>query len=180
LEREGLVVTIPRRGAFIHDISGESIDVVFRIRGKLEGLCVLYMRKEMGPKEDAALRKRLSVLKQAALNADDEQFLQSDMKLHQTIWMLSRREQLYRTLNSVMNPFIFMMARAFSSRTPIMERYEDHARYVEMILSSPLPQVERQVENYFQELHDRLFQKNDPVFLASNSKPWVPEEVEVE
>src|SRR5882757_7241637 len=29
LERDGLVVTIPRRGTFIHDISGESIDVVF-------------------------------------------------------------------------------------------------------------------------------------------------------
>src|SRR5579862_4729445 len=51
LERDGLVVTIPRHGTFIHDISCESIDVIFRIRGKLEGLCVRYMREEMGPKE---------------------------------------------------------------------------------------------------------------------------------
>src|SRR5438477_11381939 len=52
LERDGLVVTIPRRGTFIHDISGESIDVVFSIRGKLEGLCVRYMREEMGTKNE--------------------------------------------------------------------------------------------------------------------------------
>src|SRR5690349_12931277 len=45
LERDGLIVTIPRRGSFIRDISAESIDVVFRIRGKLEGLCVRYMRE---------------------------------------------------------------------------------------------------------------------------------------
>lgn len=180
LERDGLVATIPRRGTFIHDISGESIDVVFRIRGKLEGLCVRYMREEMGPKEERILRERLSKMKEAAVAGDDEQFLQSDMKLHQTIWKLAGREQLYRTLNSVMNPFIFMMARAFSSRTPIMERYAGHQRYVDMILSSPLSRVERQVEQYFQELHDRLFQQNGPVFLASNSKPWVPEEIEAE
>jgi hypothetical protein len=49
-----------------------------------------------------------------------------------------------------------------------------------MILSSPLSRVERQVEEYFQELHDRLFQQNGTLFLASNSKPWVPEEAEVE
>src|SRR5229473_308343 len=158
LERDGLVVTIPRRGTFIHDISGESIDVVFRIRGKLEGLCVRYMREEMDPKDERVLRERLSKMKEAAMNADDEQFLQSDMKLHQTIWKLAKKEQLYRTLNQVMNPFIFMMARAFSSRIPIMERYAGHERYVEMVLSCPMTRVERQVEQYFQQLHDNLFQ----------------------
>jgi DNA-binding GntR family transcriptional regulator len=180
LERDGLVVTIPRRGTFIHDISSESIDVVFRIRGKLEGLCVRYMREEMGPKEEAILLERLAKMKDAALNADDEQFLQSDMKLHQTIWRLAGREQLYRTLNSVMNPFIFMMARAFSSRMPITERYADHERYVQMILSSPKAKVEREVEKYFQELHDLIFQQNGSLILASNSKSWAEEEVEVE
>jgi DNA-binding GntR family transcriptional regulator len=178
LERDGLVVTIPRRGTFIHDISGESIDVVFRIRGKLEGLCVRYMREEMGPKEERTLRERLAKIREAAMAGDDEQFLQSDMKLHQTIWKLAGREQLYRTLNQVMNPFIFMVARAFSSRIPIMERYAGHERYVEMILSCPITRVERQVEQYFQQLHDGLFQQNAPLFPASNRKPWAVEEVE--
>ena len=180
LERDGLVVTIPRRGTFIHDISGESIDVVFRIRGKLEGLCVRYMRAEMGPKEERILLERLAKMKEAATNADDEQFLQADMKLHQTVWKLARRGQLYRTLNSIMNPFIFTMARAFSSRTPIMERYLDHERYVQMILSSPVARVERLVEQYFQELQDRLFQQSTPVFIGSSSKTWALEEAELE
>jgi DNA-binding GntR family transcriptional regulator len=174
------VVTVPRRGTFIHDISGESIDVVFRIRGKLEGLCVRYLREEMGPKEERILQERLGKMKEAALKGDDEQFLQSDMKLHQTIWKLAGREQLHRTLNSIMNPFIFMMARAFSSRMPIMERYRDHERYVHMILSSPTARVERLVEQYFQELHDRLFQQNGALFLGSSRKSWTAEDGEIE
>src|SRR3984893_12675991 len=96
LERDGLVVTIPRRGTFIHDISSESIDVVFRIRGKLEGLCVRYMRERMHPKNESTLQEMLRRMKAAAAKSDGEQFLQADMKLHQTIWKLSRREQLYQ------------------------------------------------------------------------------------
>jgi DNA-binding GntR family transcriptional regulator len=68
------------------------------------------MREEMGPNDERLLRERLSKMKEAATKRDDEQFLQSGMKLHQTIWKLAGREQIYRTLNQVMNPFIFMMA----------------------------------------------------------------------
>lgn len=175
LERDGLVVTIPRRGTFIHDISRESIDVVFRIRGKLEGLCVRYIRENNNPKDESALRECLRKMKVAAGRSDDEQFLQADMKLHQTIWKLSRREQLYRTLNSVMNPFIFMVARAFSSRDPVRERYTDHENYVEMILTAPVTRVEKLVEHYFQRLHDRLFDREAPLLLGSEAS-WMEEE----
>src|SRR6266851_9671818 len=113
LERDGLIVTIPRRGSFIRDISTESIDVVFRIRGKLEGLCVRYLREHLTRQDEEALRDCLKKMKAASNAADNEDFLQADMRLHQTIWKLSRRKQLYTTLNSVMNPFIFMVARAY-------------------------------------------------------------------
>ena len=45
LERDGLVVTTSRRGTFIRDISLDEIGVIFRMRAKLEGLCVRYMRE---------------------------------------------------------------------------------------------------------------------------------------
>src|SRR5437667_9744818 len=49
LERDGLVVTIPRRGTFIHDVSSDTIDVGVRIRGKLEGRVVRYLGEGMDP-----------------------------------------------------------------------------------------------------------------------------------
>ncbi len=168
LERDGLIVNVPRRGTFIRDISAESIDVVFRIRGKLEGLCVRYMREHLAKQDEEALQDCLKRMKAAAANADNEQFLQADMRLHQTIWKLSRREQLYRTLNSVMNPFIFMVARAYSSQTPIAERCRDHQNYVEMILTAPVSRVEFKVEQYFERLHHRLF-KNRSLFVGLNA-----------
>ena len=61
-----------------------------------------------------------------------------------------RREVL--TLDSVMNPFIYMIARRYSSGVPLADRYEDHKGYVRMILNSPIGSVEREVEQYFGKL----------------------------
>ena len=58
LERDGLVVTTSRRGTFIRDISLAEIGVIFRMRAKLESLCVRYMRENpssmSGPFEQSA------------------------------------------------------------------------------------------------------------------------------
>src|SRR5258708_7455547 len=84
LERDGLIVTVPRRGTFIRDISAESIEVVFSMRAKLEALCVRYMRQEQTEQSEQSLREALSRLKAAVVKNDEERFLQADMELHQT------------------------------------------------------------------------------------------------
>src|SRR5581483_8803675 len=63
LERDGLMVTVPRRGTFIRDISTESIEVIFSIRGKLEALCVRYLRQELTDQSEQTLRKALKEMK---------------------------------------------------------------------------------------------------------------------
>jgi DNA-binding GntR family transcriptional regulator len=156
LERDGLIVTVPRRGTFIRDISPDSIEVIFSMRAKLEGLCVRYLRQDLTGESETALQQALSRMKAAASKGDEERFLQADMELHRTIWRLSRREPLSRTLTTIMNPFIFMVARAFSSQMPLKHRYLNHEEYVEMILTAPISRVERQVEDYFRKLFESL------------------------
>ena len=156
LERDGLIFTVPRRGTFIRDISSESIEVVFSMRAKLEGLCVRFLRQDLTKESEATLRQALKQLKSAASKGDEERFLQADMELHKTIWRLANREPLYRTLMTVMNPYIFVVARTYSSQMPLQHRYENHEQYVEMILTAPVSRVEKLVEEYFRELFDSL------------------------
>src|ERR1700689_4342469 len=66
LERDGLVVTTSRRGTFIRDISLAEIDVIFRMRAKLEGLCVRYMRENSSIDPQELLGKALKKLRGAA------------------------------------------------------------------------------------------------------------------
>jgi DNA-binding GntR family transcriptional regulator len=170
LERDGMITITPRRGTFIRDISPDEVEVVFSVRGKLEGLCVRYMREDFTAEKKAFLMKALDAMKAAASAKDDERFLQADMRLHRTIWKLSGKQHLYRTLNFVMNPLFFMIARAYSTRlNTIDENYRTHKRYIETILKVPIPRVEREVERYFSSLYKDL---NNAVFHRPALALW--------
>ena len=162
LERDGLVVTTSRRGTFIRDISLAEIGVIFRMRAKLEGLCVRYMRENSSIDSAELLNRALKKLKTAAAKNNEEQFFHADMELHRTIWKASNQPLLYRTLNLLMNPYIFIIARAYSSRIPMANRRDNHEQYVRMVLKTPLDKIEGEVERYFGGLYDRVFDHVSP------------------
>ncbi len=169
LERDGLIVTVARRGTFIRDISAESIEVICSMRAKLEALCVRYLREQLTEEKERVLREALKKMKSAAAKNDDEAFFAADMNFHHTIWQLSNRETLYNSLNTIMNPFIFMLARAYSNQLSISERYKRHAQYLEVVLTEPISRVERSVEQYFKDLAVDLLSKLPSQFLAAES-----------
>jgi DNA-binding GntR family transcriptional regulator len=170
LERDGLVVTTSRRGTFIRDISMSEIGVIFRMRAKLEGLCVRYMRENPSIDAPGLLNRALKKLKAAAAKNSEEQFFHADMELHRTIWKAANQPLLYRTLNLVMNPYIFIIARAYSSRMPLANRRDNHEQYVRMVLKTPLDKIEDEVERYFGELYTRIFDQHAafPTFATSD------------
>ena len=75
------------------------------------------------------------------------------MELHRTIWKAANQPLLYRTLNLLMNPYIFIIARAYSSRIPLAHRRDNHEQYVRMVLKTPLDKIESEVERYFEGLY---------------------------
>jgi DNA-binding GntR family transcriptional regulator len=160
LERDGLVVTTSRRGTFIRDISLAEIGVIFRMRAKLEGLCVRYMRENSSIDPPKVLNRALKKLNAAAAKNSEEQFFNADMELHRTIWKAANQPLLYRTLNLLMNPYIFIIARAYSSRIPLAKRRDNHEQYVRMVLKTPLDRTEDEVERYFGGLYTRIFDHN--------------------
>jgi DNA-binding GntR family transcriptional regulator len=171
LERDGLVVTTSRRGTFIRDISLAEIGVIFRMRAKLEGLCVRYMRENSSTDSTALLSRPLTKLKKAAAKNSEEQFFNADMELHRTIWKAANQPLLYRTLNLLMNPYIFIIARAYSSRIPLANRRDSHEQYVRMILKTPLDKIENEVERYFEGLYSRIFDQR-PAFPGFATDHW--------
>jgi DNA-binding GntR family transcriptional regulator len=171
LERDGLVVTTSRRGTFIRDISLAEIGVIFRMRAKLEGLCVRYMRENSATDCSALLNRALKKLKEAAAKNNEEQFFNADMELHRTIWKAANQPLLYRTLNLLMNPYILIIARAYSPRIPLANRRDNHEQYVRMVLKTPLDKIESEVERYFAGLYSRTFDQPS-AFPVFGTDPW--------
>ena len=160
LERDGIVVTTPRHGTFIRDAAFSEIGIVFRMRAKLEGLCARYLRENRSIVPHKFLRGPLQSLGAAAAKKNEEQFFQADMDLHRAIWHAADQPILYRTLSSLMNPYIFVIARSYSSRIPLAARFEDHQDYVRLVSEVPVLWVEREVENYFERLYHTVLEAN--------------------
>jgi DNA-binding GntR family transcriptional regulator len=156
LERDGLIVITPRRGTFVRDVTPLEVEGIFSIRAKLEALCVRYLRQQPRKAVQTELTKRLRDLELATRKNDDEAFLKADMELHRSIWRLSQREQLFRILNSVMTPFIFMIARAYGGQASIDDRLKRHENYIKVVLNTPADRVEAAVEEYFMKEFSRL------------------------
>jgi DNA-binding GntR family transcriptional regulator len=144
------------------------------MRAKLEGLCVRYMRENASSDPEALLSRALKKLKAAAAKNSEELFFNADMELHRTIWKAANQPLLYRTLNLLMNPYIFIIARAYSSRLPLAHRRENHEQYVRMILKTPLDKIEIEVERYFDGLYSRTFQQS-PAFPGFAADHWTNE-----
>jgi DNA-binding GntR family transcriptional regulator len=176
LERDGLVVTTSRRGTFIRDIAPAEIGVIFRMRAKLEGLCVLYMRENPSIQAQELLREPLRKLKAAVAKNSEEQFFHADMELHRTIWKAADQPLLYRTLNSMMNPYIFIIARAYSSRIPLSVRRDNHEDYVRLVLKTPKTRVEKEVEDYFEKLYLKVFKTSSPL-PSFDADHWAHDEL---
>jgi DNA-binding GntR family transcriptional regulator len=162
LERDGLVVTTPRRGTVVRDFSAHEVEVVFSMRGKLEALCVRYLRETITDETEPMLRKTLAALKAAATAGDYVAYLRADMDLHSTIWHLSHQPQLYRTLKFAMNPLFFMIASATMPRLQLTQDLRGHQEYIKMILTAPIAKVEHGTEEYFRSeykvLKEKVFQ----------------------
>src|ERR1035438_5467128 len=118
------------------------------------------MRENSSIDPAALLNRALKKLNSAAAKNSDEQFFRADMELHRTIWRAASQPLLYRTLNLLMNPYIFIIARAYSFRIPLAHRCDNHEQYVRMLLKTPLDKIESEVERYFDGLYSRTFEQS--------------------
>jgi DNA-binding GntR family transcriptional regulator len=115
------------------------------------------MRENSSVDAPALLNRAVKKLKAAAAKNNEDQFFNADMELHRTIWKAADQPLLYRTLNLLMNPYIFIIARGYSSRIPLANRRDNHEQYVRMVLKTPLDKIESEVERYFEGLYSRIF-----------------------
>jgi DNA-binding GntR family transcriptional regulator len=152
LESYEMVFSIPAYGTFIRDISPQEIDLIFRMRAKLESLCVQYIHENQSIAPEQLLKIPLRNLKKAAAKNCEERFFIADRRLHSTIWRAANQPLLFRALSSLMNPCTFVLAHGYSSRIPLAERYRNHEDYVRLIAEAPSVPLPKNIERHLHEL----------------------------
>ena len=103
LEREGLVVHIPRRGWTVFTLQVEDIAQIFEIKQALEGMMARRAAERLRPKVGAALLSAVADMEAAAAAGDRQAWFAADVRLHDVLQRASgndRAAEIVTTLNA--------------------------------------------------------------------------------
>lgn len=85
LEKEGLVVIEPRRGAYASQISTQDMVEILEVRENMEGLAAFFAASRMQPEEMAELKEIEAKYNDAVIEGSMEDMIKYDTRFHRII-----------------------------------------------------------------------------------------------
>ncbi len=85
LEKEGLVVIEPRRGAYASQISTQDMVEILEVRENMEGLAAFFAASRMQPEEIAELKEIEAKYNDAVIEGSMEDMIKYDTRFHRII-----------------------------------------------------------------------------------------------
>lgn len=133
LEREGLVLMMPRKGAYVSDISVKDIASVFEIRRALEALAAELAAERATEDDMERLERILLELAKCVESGDVERYVELDTEFHATVYRASRNERLAPIINSLREQIQRFRTRSLSNPGRMKMALEEHRKLVEAI-----------------------------------------------
>ena len=133
LELEGFIVMVPRKGAYVSDLSFKDIADVFEIRAALEGLAA-GLAAERITEEELERMERLLVEKQEAITQDDiGKLVEVDTKFHELMYQASRNVRLGSIISNLREQIQRFRLTSLSYPGRNKLSLEEHKKIVEAI-----------------------------------------------
>jgi DNA-binding GntR family transcriptional regulator len=133
LELEGFIVMVPRKGAYVADLSIKDIVDVFEIRAALEGLAA-GLAAERITGEELEEMERLLVEKGESIKQNDfSRLVAVDTKFHETIYKASRNDRLSTIISNLREQIQRFRSTSLSYPGRMKESLEEHRGILEAI-----------------------------------------------
>jgi DNA-binding GntR family transcriptional regulator len=124
LESEGLITIVPRRGAFVVDLSIQDIEEIFDLREALETLVV--KNAVLGEKVLGRMRAAVESAKRYREEDDKANYIRADAAFHTTLAEASSNSRLRKILENMLNQMLIVRCRTFelSSHTSVSQHHQ--------------------------------------------------------
>jgi DNA-binding GntR family transcriptional regulator len=136
LELEGLVVMIPRKGAYVAGLSLKDIADVFEIRRALEGLAAELAAERITEEELEELERYLvRISEEIEVGGDLDKVVEIDTDFHTLLYKASRNYRLSQIINNLREQIQRFRTTSLSYPGRMKVAVEEHRRIVEAISS---------------------------------------------
>lgn len=133
LELEGLVIMIPRKGAYVSGLSMKDISEVFEIRSALEGLAAELAAERITDEELESLERHLVRIAESIERGDLITVVEIDTDFHSMLYTASRNQRLSQIINNLREQIQRFRQTSLSYPGRMRNALEEHRRIVEAI-----------------------------------------------
>ncbi|MBO8138102.1 MAG: GntR family transcriptional regulator [Desulfotomaculum sp.] len=133
LELEGLVVMVPRKGAYVAGISMKDIVDVFEVRAALDALAARLAAERITDDELDQLEKSIVSIHEVSDGKNIEEVVARDTGFHEIIYKASRNEKLIQIITHLKEQLQRFRATSLALPGRTKEAVEEHKQIVEAL-----------------------------------------------
>jgi len=152
LELEGLVVMVPRKGAYVSGLTLKDAAEVFEIRGSLEGLAAALAAERITEEEVKCLDRILIEISKASEKGDAETIIQKDMEFHQILFSASRNERLAQIINNLKEQIDRFRIQSFTNPARVKNVVTEHKAIIDAIKQGNAESAEKLAKAHIYEV----------------------------
>jgi len=160
LELSGFVVMIPRRGAYVADISLKEVADVFEIRGALEALAASLATERATEDEIEQMERLLVELGKSVEAQDIEAVVDLDTRFHDALYKASRNERLGQLLSLLREQIQRFRGLTLSSPSRMQVALEEHRALLEAVAARDAQAAAQFAANHIESAENSLMQLN--------------------
>ena len=136
LELEGLVVMVPRKGAYVAGLSSEDVKEVLEIRAVLEGLAASLAAKNASAADIEQLQEIVEKFKVAAEEKDVVKLINFDSDFHDVMYRASKNKKLIQLISALREQVQRFRVAYFTKIRSTQTLIEEHKDLVSSIVNN--------------------------------------------
>jgi DNA-binding GntR family transcriptional regulator len=148
LEIEGFVRTIPRRGAFVARKSKKEILEMITVWSALEGTAARLITEHASDEDIATLRKMFATFDEAGVQANIDEYSETNINFHQALLNLSHCDLLKKLTENLFLHMRSIRMRTISEDNRAHRSIIDHLHIIEALEARDAELAERLVRQH--------------------------------
>lgn len=152
LEKESFVIMIPRKGAYVADLTKKDIMEVLEIRKELEGFAAALAAERMTLAEKEALGRVVERFNESLVNMDKRSMIESDNEFHSSIFEATKNQRLINIIYDLHDQFQRFRLIYFNEFNNFKEIQESHNRIFDAIIKQDSANARLEAENHVESI----------------------------
>lgn len=148
LEKDGFVVTLPRKGTFVRKITRKDVEENFPIRAHLEGLAARLAVTHIQQRDIDRMEFALSKMAQAAQRNNFRAYLKQHLEFHETFILASKNDTLVEILQNLRRQAMWFRLLYLYVHESLEDELRVHRDILDLFIQRDVDRLEYRVREH--------------------------------